>query len=300
MAISYMIFDDIGEETLYNFSGFLSSIPDDEEIYLEICSHGGAVFYGSAICQKIEEAQRRGIHFTARIYGVAASSAADIVLACNRLEMAESAAIMIHSAFSVDGSKDEGISVANDAQLAVIRKRLPDYTEKDLQKDRWFRAQEALEIGLIDAIFDSEKTNRQAASLVAAYMAKTSIIGEVTMEEEVKKEEVVEEKREDVEERREPSLEEVLDKIASKLAELEQRVEEIEKIEEARAECGDPQKRDDRMSAIYEKISAVCTPCAPRKVNAEKKEDPNEELEKYKAKYGDLSGYIKSDNLACR
>ena len=128
------IFSDIYEGTLYAVSEMADNLKDGDEGVIEICSHGGFVFYGNAAFQKMQEAQARGCHFTAKVYGIAASSASDIVLACDRIEMADSSAMMIHSAWNDKKQEDQGISIANSAQLSVIRKRLPDYTEKDLNR----------------------------------------------------------------------------------------------------------------------------------------------------------------------
>ena len=286
----FQIFEDITESTLTAFSRFINELPDNADITLEVMSYGGDVFSGIAIFQKLRESLGRGLHYTAKVYGLAASSAADIVLACNRVEMASTSSIMIHSAWDITGEVDRGIELANQAQLAVIHKRLPDYSEKDLQKDRWFTASEALKIGLIDYVFDVD-LNSKAAKLAAKYLAKHS--GGFKMDE-IKKEEVIEEKAEEIEEVKEedikeekPSLEDVVERISEKLSEIDER---LRKIEEggAMAECGGDDRRDNgRLKAVYDRINAICAPATP-KVPAKKAADPKEELERYKAKYPNL------------
>jgi ATP-dependent protease ClpP protease subunit len=292
-AMKYDLFSDIDEGVLSSISAWIDTIPDKSKATIDLCSHGGLVFYGNAIYQKILNAQSRGVEFTCRIWGLAASCAADIALSCNRIEMASTAFIMIHSAWvhysTPDDVDDEGINVANAAQLAVIHKRLPDYTEKDLEKDRWFKADEALSLGLVDYVFDdvSSKNYKLAAKYLAAYH------GGVTMDD-VKKEEVVEEKKEEVAEpeieRARPSVEDLLDDLVDKIAKLEERLMKLEGVE--RAACGsDNDKQNARLNAIQAKIKAICAPCSP-KVEIKKVDkpiSPKAELDDFNTR---LSKYI--------
>lgn len=283
----YQIFSDISEWVMYDFSAFVDSIPDEADVTIEITSHGGLVFYGNAIFQKIQEAQRRGVKFNARVYGLAASSAADIVLACDRIGMASTAAIMIHSAWVVDVEEthkhDPAIEIANAAQLSVIRRRLPEYTEQDLKADRWFRADEAKKIGLIDYIFDFEADSLQAR-LCAKYLGNS---GGVNMEEE-KKEEMQEEKKAETEESEKDgsqSLEDLIERMIERVESIEKR---LEMLEEAKGECGD--RRDNaRLKSLFDRISAVSKPCVSGdSVLRKDTEDPKAALESYKAKYPNI------------
>jgi ATP-dependent protease ClpP protease subunit len=290
------IFSDIDELTLFAVSNFADSLADNEEGIIEIASHGGAVFYGNAAFQKIQMAQNRGCKFIAKIYGIAASSAADIALSCDRIEMADTSAIMIHSAWGA--SKDRGIEIANMAQLSVIHKRLPEYTEKDLAEDKWFTAQEALTLGICDSIFGLQSDSIQAR-LCAKYL---STRGGFTMEDQEKKvEEVVEEKKEieEVKQDDAPSVEEVLEKIAERLDDMEARLVALEAG--IKAECGDAQddadRRDNaRMKAIWTKLSAISRPAASTEnvIATAKVEDPKAALERYKSQFPNLDSYIKN------
>lgn len=297
----YQIFDDIDERTLYGFSSFIDTIPKDSGVVIEITSHGGLVFYGNAVYQKIQEAQRDGITFTAKVYGVAASSAADIVLSCNHVEMASTAAIMIHSAWNADGKHDAGIDIANAAQLAVIKRRLPEYTAEDLKKDRWFTANEALSIGLIDSIFDVDDDSVQAR-LCAKYLAGYNPKGGAKMAEENKEmideskaEEVVEEvKEEEIKEEKEPSIDDVLERIAERFDLIEER---LRKIEEMNAECGGDRRDNARMKAVYDKISSITKPCVSFNsvIHTDAQEDPKSSLDKCNEKYPNLDKFVGLD-----
>lgn len=292
----YQIFSDIDERTMYDFSSFIDRTPKESEIIIEITSHGGLVFYGNAVFQKIQEAQSQGTRFIARVYGLAASSAADIVLACDVIEMASTAAIMVHSAWNPVGKKDEGIAIANAAQLAVIKKRLPDYDEESLKKDRWFTADEALEIGLIDGIFNAQN-DREQALLCAKYLS-TYAKGEKSMDEEKKLdpangEEIIEEEDVKKEEIRQPSVEELLERIVERLDEYGER---LRKIEEMNAECGGDRRDNARLKAIYDRVANVSKPCVSTdSVIKSPVENPKAELERMNEKYPNLERFVGND-----
>ena len=300
----YQLFDDITSDTVRSVATFLRGLPDKARVILDITSYGGEIFPSIAIIQMIQMNQKFGVHFTARIWGLAASSAADIALACDRVEMGATGTIMIHSAWVVDVEEnhkhDPGIEIANAAQLEVIHKRLPDYSEKDLQTDRWFTAGEALKIGLVDAIFDVDDSMMKA-QIAAKYISIHN--GEVTMED-VKKEEMIEEKAEEILEEKEeiredekPVLDDVLERIADRLEDIEKRLEKLEGVDEAQAACGDDERRENgRLKAVYDRISAICAPAFAKKAEKiDKKDDPKEGLEKHKAIYKNLDAYINKD-----
>ena len=306
------LFGDISEDTLFRLSWFADSVEDGEEAVIEICSHGGFVFFGNAAAQKIAAAQARGVRFTARIFGVAASSAADVALACDRIEMAQNSAIMIHSAWNPAGKPDAGIAVANAAQLAVIRRRIPDYSEKDLKKDRWFTAAQAMEIGLCDSIIADIPATTEMGRACARYAAKLRIIhekGGLDMDDEKleKVEEIVEEKK-DEEKVEEPSVEDVLERVVERLDDTVERLDDMEArlvaLEGARAACGDEDERrpEGRLAALYRRIGearaaaaavkAVSGPCVRKATLGGKPADPKAELDDFNKKY-DLKSFLK-------
>ena len=147
----YILINDIDETEARLMFAWINGLPDKSNATIEILSHGGLCFAGTGIAQKIIEAQSRGIVFTAKVYGIVASAASDIALACNRIAMAMGAQLMIHSAWNefLD-AEDIGIQRANEAQLALIHRKLPNYTAKDLEQDRWLNAEEAVKLGVCD------------------------------------------------------------------------------------------------------------------------------------------------------
>ncbi len=148
----YTLINDIDEAEARKMFAWINGLPEKSNATIEILSHGGLCFAGTGIAQKIIEAhQSRGIVFTAKVYGIVASAASDIALACNRIAMAMGAQLMIHSAWNefLDPN-DPGIQRANESQLALIHRKLPDYTAEDLKQDRWLNAEEAVKLGVCD------------------------------------------------------------------------------------------------------------------------------------------------------
>lgn len=147
----YTLINDIDEAEARQMFAWINGLPDKSNATIEILSHGGLCFAGTGIAQKIIEAQSRGIVFTAKVYGIVASAASDIALACNRIAMAMGAQLMIHSAWNefLDPN-DPGIQRANESQLALIHRKLPSYTAEDLKQDRWLNAEEAVKLGVCD------------------------------------------------------------------------------------------------------------------------------------------------------
>lgn len=166
----YLLINDIEEKEARSIFEWIDSLQDGATAVLDIISHGGQAFVGTGIAQRIIEAQSKGIKFIARVYGICASAAADIALACDSIYMAEGSQIMIHSAWNPFISPDdEGIVRANESQLALIHRKLPDYTMEDLTIDKWFNAEQAVEAGLCVGIIKQDDVNATLKSVAAKY-----------------------------------------------------------------------------------------------------------------------------------
>lgn len=166
----YLLINDIEEKEARSIFEWIDSLQDGATAVLDIISHGGQAFVGTGIAQRIIEAQSKGIKFIARVYGICASAAADIALACDSIYMAEGSQIMIHSAWNPFISPDdEGIVRANESQLALIHRKLPDYTMEDLKTDKWFNAEQAVEAGLCAGIIKQDDVNATLKSVAAKY-----------------------------------------------------------------------------------------------------------------------------------
>ena len=166
----YLLINDIEEKEARSIFEWIDSLQDGATAVLDIISHGGQAFVGTGVAQRIIEATSKGIKFIARVYGICASAAADIALACDSIYMSEGSQIMIHSAWNPFVSPDdEGIVRANESQLALIHRKLPDYTMEDLKTDRWFNAEQAVEAGLCAGIIKQDDVNATLRKVAAKY-----------------------------------------------------------------------------------------------------------------------------------
>ena len=166
----YLLINDIEEKEARSIFEWIDSLQDGGTAVLDIISHGGQAFVGTGVAQRIIEAQSKGIKFIARVYGICASAAADIALACDSIYMSEGSQIMIHSAWNPFISPDdEGIVRANESQLALIHRKLPDYTMEDLKTDRWFNAEQAVEAGLCVGIIKQDDVKATLKKVAAKY-----------------------------------------------------------------------------------------------------------------------------------
>ena len=165
----YLLINDIEEKEARSIFEWIDSLQEGTAT-IDIISHGGQAFVGTGIAQRIIEAQSKGIKFIARVYGICASAAADIALACDSIYMSEGSQIMIHSAWNPFISPDdEGIVRANESQLALIHRKLPDYTMEDLKTDRWFNAEQAVEAGLCVGIIKQDDVKATLKKVAAKY-----------------------------------------------------------------------------------------------------------------------------------
>ena len=238
----YILINDIDETEARLMFAWINGLPEKSNATIEILSHGGLCFAGTGIAQKIIEAQSRGIVFTAKVYGIVASAASDIALACNRIAMAMGAQLMIHSAWNefLDPN-DPGIQRANEAQLALIHRKLPDYTAEDLKQDRWLNAEEAVKLGVCDEYINMTDVMATFRKVAAKYnsiggldMKKTE---KLNAEVEAVKAEApcIEEKKD--EEKKDEEMKaldddimtiDVMERIVQRLDEIEKRLEVLE------------------------------------------------------------------------
>ena len=270
----YILINDIDETEARLMFAWINGLPENANATIEILSHGGLCFAGTGIAQKIIEAQSRGIVFTAKVYGIVASAASDIALACNRIAMAMGAQLMIHSAWNefLD-AEDIGIQRANEAQLALIHRKLPNYTAEDLKQDRWLNAEEAVKLGVCDEYINMTDVMATFRKVAAKYnsiggldMKKTE---KLNAEVEAVKAEApcIEEKKD--EEKKDEEMKALDDDIMT-IDVLEQMAQRLEKIEERLAVLeGEGKKADDegadmgengdqiaaRLNQLYAKLS---------------------------------------------
>ena len=236
----YLLINDIDEKEARSIFEWIDSLQDGGTAVLDIISHGGQAFVGTGVAQRIIEAESKGIKFIARVYGICASAAADIALACDSIYMAEGSQIMIHSAWNFFISPDdEGIVRANESQLALIHRKLPDYTMEDLKTDRWFNAEQAVEAGLCAGIIKQDDVNATLKSVAAKYNINGGIDMAITKKAQAEEKKIMEVCGDPKEgqERKDEEVKaldddimtiDVMERIVQRLDEIEKRLEVLE------------------------------------------------------------------------
>ena len=294
MLKTFDIYYDISPLYLEELDKHLRSCATDKEINLNICSPGGDIYAGIAIAEKLRACGKR---VNARVWGYAASAAFTIACACDFVEASPLTHFMVHSAYGWDGDVDEGCKHANESQLALIHRKNADYTEKELAEDRWFTASEAQAFGLVDRIVEFEGDAEAKRAAAYGFSKFRNIGGDTMKAEEMKKEEVIEEKKaeeltpEIVDEKVEDQLEQKVDDKSDDL--LEQVIERIEELsarvaaleEKREAECV---PNDEKKAKLAARLASISRPVARVVATEEEKSAQNatKDLERFKAVYG--------------
>lgn len=294
MLKTFDIYYDISPLYLEELDKHLRACATDKEINLNICSPGGDIYAGIAIAEKLRACGKR---VNARVWGYAASAAFTIACACDFVEASPLTHFMVHSAYGWDGDVDEGCKHANESQLALIHRKNADYTEKELAEDRWFTASEAQAFGLVDRIVEFEGDAEAKRAAAYGFSKFRNIGGDTMKAEEMKKEEVIEEKKaeeltpEIVDEKVEDQIEQKVDDKSDDL--LEQVIERIEELsarvaaleEKREAECV---PNDEKKAKLAARIAAISRPVARVVATEEEKTAQNatKDLERFKAVYG--------------
>ena len=293
MLKTFDIYYDISPLYLVELDKHLRACATDKEINLNICSPGGDIYAGIAIAEKLRACGKR---VNARVWGYAASAAFTIACACDFVEASPLTHFMVHSAYTWGGI-DDGCKHANESQLALIHRKNADYTEKDLLEDRWFTAIEAQAFGLVDRIVEFEGDAEAKRAAAYGFSKFRNIGGDTMKAEEMKKEEVIEEKKAEdltpdtVDEKVEDQIEQKVDDKSDDL--LEQVIERIEELsarvaaleEKREAECV---PSDEKKAKLAARIAAISRPVARVVATEEEKTAQNatKDLERFKAVYG--------------
>ena len=294
MLKTFDIYYDISPLYLEELDKHLRACATDKEINLNICSPGGDIYAGIAIAEKLRACGKR---VNARVWGYAASAAFTIACACDFVEASPLTHFMVHSAYGWDGDVDEGCKHANESQLALIHRKNADYTEKELAEDRWFTASEAQAFGLVDRIVEFEGDAEAKRAAAYGFSKFRNIGGDTMKAEEMKKEEVIEEKKaeeltpEIVDEKVEDQIEQKVDDKSDDL--LEQVIERIEELsarvsaleEKREAECV---PNDEKKAKLAARLAAISRPVERVVATEEEKTAQNaaKDLERFKAVYG--------------
>lgn len=290
---TFDIYYDISPLYLVELDKHLRACATDKEINLNICSPGGDIYAGIAIAEKLRACGKR---VNARVWGYAASAAFTIACACDFVEASPLTHFMVHSAYTWGGI-DDGCKHANESQLALIHRKNEDYTEKDLLEDRWFTASEAQAFGLVDRIVEFEGDAEAKRAAAYGFSKFRNIGGDTMKAEEMKKEEVIEEKKaeeltpETVDEKVEDQIEQKVDDKSDDL--LEQVIERIEELsarvaaleEKREAECV---PSDEKKAKLAARLASISRPVERVVATEEEKTAQNatKDLERFKAVYG--------------
>ncbi len=294
MLKTFDIYYDISPLYLEELDKHLRACATDKEINLNICSPGGDIYAGIAIAEKLRACGKR---VNARVWGYAASAAFTIACACDFVEASPLTHFMVHSAYGWDGDVDEGCKHANESQLALIHRKNADYTEKELAEDRWFTASEAQAFGLVDRIVEFEGDAEAKRAAAYGFSKFRNIGGDTMKAEEMKKEEVIDEKKaeeltpETVDEKVEDQIEQkvndksddLLEQVIERIEELSARVAALE--EKREAECV---PNDEKKAKLAARLASISRPVERVVATEEEKTAQNatKDLERFKAVYG--------------
>lgn len=293
MLKTFDIYYDISPLYLVELDKHLRACATDKEINLNICSPGGDIYAGIAIAEKLRACGKR---VNARVWGYAASAAFTIACACDFVEASPLTHFMVHSAYTW-GGVDEGCKHANESQLALIHRKNADYTEKDLLEDRWFTAIEAQAFGLVDRIVEFEGDAEAKRAAAYGFSKFRNIGGDTMKAEEMKKEEVIDEKKaeeltpetvdekveEQVEQKVDDKSDDLLEQVIERIEELSARVSALE--EKREAECA---PNDEKKAKLAARLASISRPVERVVATEEEKTAQNaaKDLERFKAVYG--------------
>ncbi|MBV6447275.1 head maturation protease, ClpP-related [Nitrosomonas sp.] len=180
-SIEVFIYDEIGlwGITASNFVRDLKAADDgNSAVVVSINSPGGDLFDGFAIHNTLV---RLGDRCTARIDGVAASSASVIACGASQVVIASNAMMMIHnpSTFAYGTAEDlrktaDMVDKARDGILASYRRKAPSIDDAELIRmlddETWLTAEEAVALGFADTI--GEKASLQACAGSTGILAR--------------------------------------------------------------------------------------------------------------------------------
>jgi len=164
------LYDMIGEWgiTAQDFVGELRQLKG-QAIDLHVNCEGGEVFDGVAIYESL---RRHDGEITAYVEGIAASAASFVIQAADRVYIAARAKVMIHDAhgFAMGNARDmramadllDGLS-EEIANIYAERTGTPAATWREAMRaaaggpdGSWYTAEQAVEVGLADAVLDSK------------------------------------------------------------------------------------------------------------------------------------------------
>lgn len=173
MVLDLSLYGEVGEEiTAENIRAFLDEA-GGKDVSIELYSGGGNLFEGSAIYAMLRKYKG---NVEVRVLSIAASAAAYIAVAADRLVMEEGAFLMIHNAWTMAaGNSDQLREQADlmDRQQAGMVQAFVDKSGASAEQvktwmdaETWFSAQEALDAGFADDMFEADEQTLSIAAMV--------------------------------------------------------------------------------------------------------------------------------------
>lgn len=150
-------------------SAQLNNLPiNGEDLEIELNSYGGSVFAGSEIYTILKSYPGK---ITITVTGIAASAASVIAMAADVVKISPTAQLMLHNAWTTasgnasDFEKEAEVlrgvneSIANAYMLKTGKSK--DELLAIMEKESWFTAEKAIEIGLADEMLFQEEIQPQ-------------------------------------------------------------------------------------------------------------------------------------------
>lgn len=190
------LYDAIGEWYGVSAKDFCKTMAgiDAGTIHLRINSPGGDVFEARTIATALKQSGKTVI---AHIDGLCASAATYVALAASSVEMAQGSFFMIHQAWSgIIGNSDELRDLA--ALLDKVDDSIiADYVSKSgkdaesikqmMAAETWMTAQEALDFGFVDSVYDGKTADCSRWDLSAYENAPLELKNQDDDSEEMRK-----------------------------------------------------------------------------------------------------------------
>ena len=177
-----------GEISEYNWWGD-ETTPDDfeKELYggkgdvdMWISSPGGDVFAAAKIYNSIT--QYKGGQITAYVYGLCASAATVITMAASKILMSPAALMLIHNPYTIAWGESEDMKKTAEQLDAVKETIINAYVQKTnitrdelseyMNKEKAFDANEAMELGFVDGLIESEQDKFSDVGVANTAMAR--------------------------------------------------------------------------------------------------------------------------------
>ena len=180
----------LGDDSVVSGSMFrerLNALTGD--VVLRINCPGGCVHEASTIVNAIIERRNGGDAVDAIVDGMAASGGGVVMVACEQVTISPMGSVMIHKAWGFQvGNADDFRSMAElldikDKQMTnLYSKRMNVSDDKILDmmaKEQWFGAEEALAVGLVDAVSELETKKEDDKKMKAAFDRRNSLLAAV-------------------------------------------------------------------------------------------------------------------------